>query len=131
MSGAVETEAIPKPEALDRKCDICGAEIRLGSEFCYNCGSEIREAEAKDDASEPSGDGDPTEKHAASLNTPEVERPTKKNARSSVRRHRPVKFKETTYRWEEPEGIGIGSIAITAFIVALVIFLIAAGFYFR
>ncbi len=129
MSGAVETEAIPKPEALDRKCDICGAEIRLGSEFCYNCGSKIREAEAKDDASEPSGDVDPTVKQDESSDTPEVEKPAQKTAR--VRRHRPVKFKETTYRWEEPEGIGIGSIAITAIIVALVIFLIAAGFYFR
>lgn len=131
MSGAVETEAIPKPEALDRKCDICGAEIRLGSQFCYNCGSEIREEAVEESAAETSDDVSADEEKAVSSETADVEEPPKKPVRSSVRRHRPVKAKETTIRWEEPEGVGLGSIAVVALIVALAAVLIAVGFYIR
>ncbi len=131
MSGAVETEAIPKPEALDRKCDICGAEIRLGSQFCYNCGSEIREVADEETAAETSVDVSAVAENAVSSETAGIEAPPKKSVRSSVRRHRPVKAKETTIRWEEPEGVGLGSIAVVALIVALAAVLIAVGFYIR
>ena len=31
-------------------CDLCGAEIREGSLFCYNCGTAVPEAEVKTSA---------------------------------------------------------------------------------
>jgi hypothetical protein len=131
MSGAVETQTATGPESVERKCDICGAEIRQGSQFCYNCGSEIREVAAKDDEAEAFEDGNIGEKDDPSSEAPRAAELPPKPVRLAMRRQRAVKAKEITVRWEEPDGIGVGSIAVVALIVALAAVLIAVGFYIR
>lgn len=111
-------------------CDVCGAEVRDGSLFCYNCGTSV---------TEPVGQSE-TQTQVAEQQTSEL--PTnggsigkdndlvKPTSAGRVRpRKRPVQNREVV--WAERDGISLGFVVTTAILVLLSAVILIAGFYFR
>lgn len=110
-------------------CDVCGAEVRDGSMFCYNCGTSVTEPVGQGEVqtvvepqtSESRSNGSPIVKGNDSLK----QRPTEK-IRS---RKRPVQHREVV--WAERDGMSLGFVFTTVILVLLSAVILIAGFYFR
>lgn len=96
-------------------CDICGAEVRDGSLFCYNCGGSVS-ASVDEKASKPAAtvNGVNSGKPKAALD------PRTRKRRASNRR--PVEV-----IWEPRTGVSTGFVigSLTIFLIAVVLFLVA------
>lgn len=98
-------------------CDICGAEVRDGSQFCYNCGGSVSKAE---DISEmPVAIPMPESANGSAKGTPaNVDKARRRNVRAANRQ--PVELV-----WQQRNGIGlpfvIGALVLVSIAVALFI----------
>lgn len=128
-------------------CRKCGAEVREGSVFCYNCGtrmtaeiepgrgqvsnglSESRPAvtpAAPADGPVPAPVADkplsssPPDKHSAALPTA-----------ASVRRRRPRSPRSVEVIWQERQGPGWGFVIGSAVLVVITIMLLLLSLYLR
>ncbi|HKP69392.1 MAG TPA: zinc ribbon domain-containing protein [Pyrinomonadaceae bacterium] len=71
-------------------CDLCGAEIRDGSLFCYNCGTAVPEERAEAKTSAPVVSAEPVVK----------ERPPLKSAASLRQQRRASNRQPVEISWE-------------------------------
>lgn len=118
----VETETVV--------CDLCGAEVRDGSLFCYNCGGSV----SKDEEIEPIPP--PTEPIVAHATEPESDLVTKvdppavkrKAGRSKVRA---ANRQPAEIVWEERQGISWGFVIATLVFVIVALGIVIAAFYLR
>lgn len=128
--------------AEEEVCRKCGADIREGSQFCYNCGRSLTSDPDAGEVVERSIDGlseqpiakpiiDPTpetthrpDAHAAEKGSKTARPPRKaeqlESAAAIKRRRRTASEKPVDVVWEQPARISKG------FVVATVIFLLIA-----
>jgi hypothetical protein len=111
-------------------CDLCGADVRNGSQFCYNCGTDVS-AVSKPDV--PIGSAvlptvAETKNGAERLPDP---LPTPAKPVRPPRRPRTRTIETRDISWEEPSGASVAFIvaAIVFAIVTLAILIVA--FYIR
>ena len=102
------------------QCDLCGAEIREGSQFCYNCGQAVSIAES----------GAP-ETPAPVVAEPPVSnnetRPPLRSAASLRKQRRAYNRQPVEVTWEPKDGTSVGFVVASLVLVigALVLLLIA------
>lgn len=115
-------------------CDVCGAEVRDGSLFCYNCGTSV--TEKVEVLQEPTDDLPTSDTHSngnlvVKEKVEEVEvLPKREPSAGRVRpRKRPIQNREVV--WAERDGMSLGFIVTTVILVLLTAVILIAGFYFR
>ena len=110
---------MPKTAVQTPICDICGAEIREGSLFCYNCGGSLKQEVVLPPRNAEAKAGPPVSKNG----TP---RSRTTNIRETPRRKRPDRSQAEVV-WAPREGISM--IYVTAgavlLIIALTLFILA------
>lgn len=115
-------------------CDVCGAEVRDGSMFCYNCGSSVTEKVELIEIQKPSDELPPSDTHlngnlVVKTEDKEAILPKPTTAGSARPRKRPVQNREVV--WAERDGISLGFVVTTVILVLLSAVILIAGFYFR
>ncbi len=113
---------MPKTAVQTPICDLCGAEVREGSLFCYNCGGSLKKVS-------------PAPAHAAEVPvavpapTNGVSKPAAPNTREA-RKRKPIDRGPVEVVWAPREGISLIyviagvillAIAVTLFIVAMLL----------
>ncbi len=114
-------------------CEICGADIRPNSQFCYNCGGTIVEA------TEPEVEIKATlveeAKADTSVNGNLSQSITALNKRSHERserlRLRTIERKPVEIVWEKRSGVSIPFVVATTLILFISLLLILATFYIK
>lgn len=109
------------PEAVVETpiCDICGAEVRDGSQFCYNCGGSVTKPEDISEMPVAIPKPEPVNGAAQAKSSPaSVEKARKRNVRAANRQ--PLELE-----WQQRSGIGLPFI-----IAALVLTAIAMALFF-
>jgi hypothetical protein len=105
-----------------QRCGACGADVRDGSLFCYNCGASVGPAPIADAVV------DKPELLADPIREP---RPPLKTAASLRKHRRALNRQPVRVSWERPEGPAMGFI-ITAIVLTLgALLLIVLAFYLR
>jgi hypothetical protein len=116
---------MPKTAVETAVCDICGAEVRDGSVFCYNCGGSLAKdfqppAESKPIETPPRTAAVETNGHSSE---DAVYDPARRKAEKSDRRKvRAANRQPVEIVWEPRTGI-----SLPFFIVSLVLFLLSIG----
>lgn len=98
-------------------CDICGAEVREGSQFCYNCGGSVSKPEGLSETlvaiPKPEASSDTVQGTSAKF-----EKARRRNVRAANRQ--PVELV-----WQQGSGVGlpflIGALVLISIAVALFI----------
>ena len=119
-------------EAVTEKpvCGNCGADVREGTQFCFNCGRSVRSAQAIEEPGDASSDTETVEMAPIAELDPafETSAPSPSNgnraktAASERKKARAARVKTIETEWAEPSDA-----ANTVFVVAsLAIFVIAA-----
>lgn len=114
MSNTTVTEAI---------CDLCGAEIRDGSLFCYNCGTAVR-------ATPPEETVSVAMPHEPSSKTRD-ERPPLRSAASLRKERRAFNRQPIEVKWEPKAETSIGFIIVTVFLAVAALMLLLIAMYLR
>lgn len=110
---------MPETAVKSPICDICGAEVRDESLFCYNCGGSVSKAEIKP-AIVSNGEASVHSGPSAAA----VERP--QSRRRPVSRRGPVEIV-----WEPKTGVSVGFIIGSLFFVLIAIVLFISAIYLR
>ncbi|MEO5860063.1 MAG: zinc ribbon domain-containing protein [Pyrinomonadaceae bacterium] len=113
---------MPKTAVNTAVCDICGAEVRDGSVFCFNCGGSLTnldEPEPIPPPAEPIVARDEPPSNGA-VTKHEQEPPKRKADRSDRRKVRALNREPAEIVWETRDGVS------WAFVIASVIFVIIA-----
>lgn len=126
---------MPKTAVETAVCDICGAVVRDGSLFCYNCGGSLSKTAASDAAPK----GASTDAPVAEVSRPVVNgRPpsTEVSAkrRSERREQRPVRASNrqpTEIVWEPRQGMSWPFIIASVVFAVLALVMVIAAFYLR
>lgn len=125
-------------------CDICGVEVRDGSQFCYNCGGSVSAKPSKEGASnstrtaagsviETEVFADPTIDEGQKVVLPGSKNglsTLKGSARGERRPRKPVSRNKEIF-WEPKVGVPWAYVIATAIILAIVLFLFLAAEYLR
>jgi uncharacterized Zn finger protein (UPF0148 family) len=102
------------------ECPKCGAEVRDGSVFCYNCGGRVAGDEIIADSS------------SVPVKRKTTPAPGLRSARDLRRRERTIDRKPTTIVWEPvAEGPDHALIVATVLVIAFTIVVIGLVFYLR
>ena len=104
-----------------QRCGTCGADVRNGSLFCYNCGASV----------EPAPIAEAAENKPAPVDETREPRPPLKTAASLRKHRRALNRQPVRVSWERPEGPAMGFI-ITAIVLTVgALLLIVLAFYLR
>lgn len=100
-------------------CDICGAEVRDGSLYCYNCGGSVSQAGVYS-LVEPRAEDN-------GLSAKAYPDSPSRSDRQSSRRRRSTRGRSNEVVWEPKTGISIGFIvgSLIFVLIAVVLLLIA------
>lgn len=118
-------------------CDVCGAEVRDGSVFCYNCGSAVTQGAIAEEAASPpvetelsEGSASPEEPSIGhAVRADEKILPGSRRTEKFRPKRKPLQSREVS--WQEPEGVSVSFIVTTLVMVALAAGILIAGFYLR
>jgi hypothetical protein len=108
-------------------CDVCAAEVRDESVFCYNCGSAVSQQTEIQKPSDELGSTDVSSNGAKEKS--EEDSPKPLPARRARPQKKPVLSRDVV--WEERDGISVSFIVTTFVLVVLTAAILIAGFYFR
>lgn len=104
-----------------QRCGACGADVRDGSLFCYNCGASVARAPVEEAV-------EAKPKLAEGIREP---RPPLKTAASLRKHRRALNRQPVKVSWEPPEGPALGFI-ITAMVLTLgAVLLIVLALYLQ
>lgn len=126
---------MPKTAVETAVCDICGAEVREGSLFCYNCGGSLSKPAVADAVPKPApadvplaeADGIPVNGRPTSTEVPakrRSERPERRAVRASNRQ-------PTEIVWEPRQGMSWPFIIAAVVFAVLALVMVIAAFYLR
>lgn len=122
---------MPKTAVQTAVCDICGAEVREGSVFCYNCGGSLAKGEEPDPIpppAEPMILAEPVTNGRATHG----EDPTKRRAeRSDRRRVRASNREPAEIVWEPREGVSWAFVVTSLVFIIIALAVVIAAFYLR
>jgi hypothetical protein len=110
---------MPGTTVTEVQCDLCGAEIREGSQFCYNCGHAVPAAASQEAEVPPPVVAEPPVRN----NT----RPPLRSAASLRKQRRAYNRQPVEVTWEPKTGTPVGFVVASLVLVfgALVLLLIA------
>ena len=114
---------MPKTAVKTAVCDICGAEVREGSMFCYNCGGSVTKA------GEPVSPPAPAEPKANGIAAPVDQRPVR--SRADRREVRAANRQPTEIVWEPRNGVSWVFVISSLVFVILALAVVIAAFYLR
>jgi hypothetical protein len=120
---------MPKTAVQTAVCDICGAEVRDGSVFCYNCGGTLTKAQEPDPIPPPA---EPilavTEPVSNGSATKTEEGPIKRSDRRKVRasNREPAEIV-----WEPRQGISWTFVIASVLFVIIALAVVIAAVYVR
>lgn len=121
---------MPKTAVQTAACDICGAEVRDGSIFCYNCGGSLTTAAEPEPIRSPPEPVVPDVESAANgLATRVDELPAKRKAEGSVRRK--VNREPVEIVWEPREGVSWAFVVASIVVVIIALAVVVAAVYVR
>lgn len=112
-------------------CDICGAEVRDGSLFCYNCGGSVSKADDPEAIAIPL---EPIEADQSDngVKTAVVPAPARsKTERAERRKVRASNRQPSEIVWEPRQGVSWMFVVATAIFVIFAVVLVIAAFYLR
>ncbi len=116
-------------------CNVCGVDVRDGSQFCYNCGSSLAALKEADAVPSTGAETDSSEltKKGTALNASEPEKVVNADRHNSETRRRPKRrtIAPKEVAWVEPEGVGVRFLLITIVLAILTTTLLVLAFYFR
>jgi hypothetical protein len=110
---------MPKTAVQTPICDICGAEVREGSLFCYNCGGSLKKV-----AAEPAQTPEvPVAPPAPTNGASKPSAPSKREAR----KRKPIDRGPVEVVWAPREGISLIYVVagVILLIIAVVLFIVA------
>lgn len=137
---------MPKTEVENTVCDACGAEIRSGALFCYNCGvaaaivsEDISLASTLTAVGPPLNGRESLEPlHEPTAAAPEIAESGKNIERKRLRSASDVRKRTRTLdrgnvkiAWETPEKNPVMFVAATISLALLTALLILLAFYYR
>jgi hypothetical protein len=113
---------MPKTAVETAVCDICGAEVRDGSVFCYNCGGSVVKAEDTEPIPTPAEPIVAVAEPVANGRVTKVETDSKQRQgeRSERRKVRVANREPAEIVWQQREGMS------WAFVITSVVFVIIA-----
>ncbi len=114
---------MPETAVKQPICDICGAEVRDGSLYCYNCGGSVSQA-GVDDAVETRADGN-------GLPAKAYPDPPSRSDRQSSRRRRSTRGRSNEVVWEPRTGISTGFIVGSLIFVLIAVALLLIANYLK
>ncbi len=125
-----------KTKVTESICNVCGIDVRDGSQFCYNCGSSVAalkdavEVSQKNNGFEAS---DLTTKGSVQNAAEPQKVAVKSDESNSEARRRPKKrtIAPKEVAWVEPEGVGVRFLLTTILLALLTTTLLVLAFYFR
>ena len=116
---------MPKTAVQTPICDICGADVREGSQFCYNCGGSLSRPEVVPVQSPP----------PPSLPAPVARsNGTPKNVPADKREARPrrnVDRGPVEVVWQPREGVSLGYVIVGVILLILAIILLIAAMWLK
>ena len=119
-----------KTAVQEAVCDICGAEVRDGSLFCYNCGGSVSKADDIEPISAPSEPiVKPDDKPANGNAT--FDPAKSRSERLEKRRVRAANRQPVEVVWQPRDGVSWPFVIVSAVFVLIAIVLILAAFYLR
>lgn len=104
-------------------CKTCGADVRKGSFFCYNCGSAVQ---ANVDVGQENG-GRKIEENVQSATV----RPPLKSAASLRKQRRAFNRQPVEVIWEQPDRPPKAFFVVTAALTVAALILLVLAFYLR
>ena len=108
-------------------CDICGAEVRGGSQFCYNCGGSVgAEAPLAEKAQ-----AYPSDQNGHISESPDYDRDRRRAERADRRRVRASNRKPVELEWEPRTGVSWPFVVGSIVFLLVAALLILAAFYIR
>lgn len=121
---------MPKTAVEEAICDICGAEVRDGSLFCYNCGGSVSktgELEAIPAPAEPivAADDKPTNGRKGY----DTER--RRSDRNGKRKVRAANRQPVEIVWQPREGNSLAFVIVSLVFFVIAVVVIIAAFYLR
>ena len=125
---------MPKTAVETAVCDICGAEVRDGSVFCYNCGGSLAKdipppAESAPIKTVPQTSAGETNGHSAEDTVYDPAR--RKSEKSDRRKVRAANRQPVEIVWEPRTGISWPFIVVSLVLFLLSIGIVIAAFYVR
>lgn len=124
---------MPKTSVQTAVCDICGAEVRDGSLFCYNCGGSLAKREEAVPIPPPAepivADRVPVTNGSA---TKVEEEPAKRKVeRSDRRKVRASNREPAEIVWQPREGVSWAFVIASIFFVIIALAVVVATLYLR
>ena len=118
-------------------CENCGADVREGTSFCYNCGTPVAEIETAETSANGTAPEVSTEAQAAlddladRLKVPEVTDEDKLAQAAAERRRARVRARRNEVVWEPAEGSGTLFVAVTLFISVATLVVVLLAVYWK
>jgi uncharacterized Zn finger protein (UPF0148 family) len=124
---------MPKTAVETAVCDICGAEVRGGSLFCYNCGGSVSKADEPEVRAVPSEPIHSVEVESENGIKTEIEATPVEVGREKAgrRKVRAANRQPAEIVWEPRQGVSWGFMIATAIFVIFAVALVIAAFYLR
>ena len=113
-------------------CDICGAEVRDGSAFCYNCGGSLTEPQHVDPTPQPTEPilvAEPVTNGSAGQ--VDVFPANQKVERSDRRKVRASKREPAEIVWEPRQGVSWTFVIASIIFVIIALAVVSAAVYVR
>ena len=125
MERSVKTEV-----AMLDTCPGCKAEVRNGSEYCYNCGNKLPLPD-KVMRNPPSVNVDGTPKNGSIVNGPGVNSQKVRTGTRGARMRRPHSAEPVQVVWRRKEDVEVSFLLLTAAAAFFAVLLIAVAYYLR
>lgn len=120
---------MPETAVETAVCDICGAEVREGSVFCYNCGGSLAKAEVAEPIPPPA---EPIIAVAEPATNGVVTDPAKRQAERPERRKvRAANREPAEIVWEPREGVSLAFVIASIVFVIIALVVVIAAIYLR
>ena len=116
---------------LPKACPGCKAEIRSGSEYCYNCGNKIGIVDGHASEVVRGSDKTSSSTNGSLQNGPGVNPGADQRRRPGTRSRRPRSSEPVQVVWKREEDVGLRFLVFTIGAAVLAILLIGIAYYLK
>ena len=124
---------MPKTAVETAVCDICGAEVRDGSLFCYNCGGSLAKIPPPEAApsADPLPENSPAKTNGHATAEPVYDPAKRRAEKSGSRKVRAANRQPVEIVWAPRTGISLPFFIVSLVLFVLSIGIVIAAFYIR